>query len=405
MLHEKEYNEKRIRLCFVQFGDFRDAYCRFKNGLEETYGAQKYSVSYVTELASKVDAVLTICVNSVEKYNEEIDDGLYAAGLKLYRKEGTDLRNLINIVRNFRPTHIIARTPILGLLKWGALNKVKQFPILADSFLPTGSLIKIFRSYIINIALRRIFNSTDIDFVGNHNIAACRDLARIGIKKNKIVPWDWPRYRTPNQFPAKDISNIISLNVLYVGSVTEQKGVGDLIEGVAALKQSGNKIYLTIIGHGELRKFEDISNEKGLDGRVDFKGRVSQTEVYECMRRSDVVVVPSHHSYPEGMPLTIYEALTTRTPVIISDHPMFLGYLKDGDGVIIVPERSPQAIATALVELKSNPKKYRSLSEATMIGFSKIVYPVLWHELIDHWLTGGCEGHGWLKNHSLEAVD
>ena len=40
------------------------------------------------------------------------------------------------------------------------------------------------------------------------------------------------------------------------------------------------------------------------------------------MSAHDIVIVPSRHDYPEGLPMTIYEALAMRTPLVVSDHPM-----------------------------------------------------------------------------------
>jgi len=41
------------------------------------------------------------------------------------------------------------------------------------------------------------------------------------------------------------------------------------------------------------------------------------------MRSADAIVIPSRHEYPEGLPLTIYEALAARTPIVASDHQCF----------------------------------------------------------------------------------
>src|SRR2546430_10038779 len=67
-----------------------------------------------------------------------------------------------------------------------------------------------------------------------------------------------------------------------------------------------------------------IPSSNGTVGRVVFRGKISHDEVLSEMRAHDAVLVPSRREYPEGLPMTIYEAPCTRTPVAASDHPMFL---------------------------------------------------------------------------------
>src|SRR3546814_4454683 len=51
----------------------------------------------------------------------------------------------------------------------------------------------------------------------------------------------------------------------------------------------------------------------GLGDHVVLEGVRPNREVFAMMRDADIVVVPSRHDYPEGMPLTIYEALASRS--------------------------------------------------------------------------------------------
>ena len=53
------------------------------------------------------------------------------------------------------------------------------------------------------------------------------------------------------------------------------------------------------------------------------------------MHAHDAVVVPSQHAYPEGLPMTIYDAYCSRSPLIASDHPMFRSKVIDDETAVV----------------------------------------------------------------------
>ena len=120
---------------------------------------------------------------------------------------------------------------------------------------------------------------------------------------------------------------------------------------------------------------------------VHFEGLQTNAYVMEAMRASDLVVVPSHHRYPEGLPCVFYEAFATRTPVICSDHPMFRGIISE-DAAMLVPEKRSDKFADAVIRILCSPDLYRRMSVATKDAWLRIQCPVLWDELIDHFLVG-----------------
>ena len=55
---------------------------------------------------------------------------------------------------------------------------------------------------------------------------------------------------------------------------------------------------------------------------LNFLGLVGNNDVFSMMTAADLIVVPSRTAYPEGFPLTMFEAIASRTPIVCSDHPM-----------------------------------------------------------------------------------
>ena len=124
-----------------------------------------------------------------------------------------------------------------------------------------------------------------------------------------------------------------------MGSVIETKGVGDAIQALSILRKRGGQFELTIIGRGELEGFESLAIEEQLETNVRFLGPKSHDEVLAAMRDHDAVLVPSHWAYPEGLPMTLYEALCTRTPLVTSNHPMFALKIHDRKNALVFPRK------------------------------------------------------------------
>ena len=219
-----------------------------------------------------------------------------------------------------------------------------------------------------------LLNDPSIELVANHNLAAALDLKRIGVDPKKIVPFDMPPLKLGH--PAKNAPPAgQTFRLLYVGSVMETKGVGDAIRALSKLRQHGRNIQLTIIGHGDLERFKRTAVTEHVEQHVSFLGPRSHSEVLTAMRDHDAVLVPSHWSYPEGLPFTLYEALCTRTPLITSNHPMFALKIRHMYNALVFPERNIDAFAGCIDKLISSPELYAKLSQAAEIAIENYLCP------------------------------
>jgi len=98
---------------------------------------------------------------------------------------------------------------------------------------------------------------------------------------------------------------------LYVGRLSEEKGVRVLLAAWAALERP---VTLKVVGDGPLSPTLDgAANHPG----VEFLGHQPPAVVQELMKRASFLVVPS--VCYEGFPLVIVEAFAVGLPVITSD--------------------------------------------------------------------------------------
>ncbi len=102
--------------------------------------------------------------------------------------------------------------------------------------------------------------------------------------------------------------------LVFVARLDHVKGVGELLEAVAALAPSHPGLRLDLAGDGPGRSsYEAKARSLGIGDRVTFHGYVNQTAVAELLATGDVYVLPS---FAEGVPVGLMEAQASGLPVI-----------------------------------------------------------------------------------------
>lgn len=104
-------------------------------------------------------------------------------------------------------------------------------------------------------------------------------------------------------------------SLLYVGSLTENKGVKHLVEAVSMLP---DPYYLRIIGTGPREELlRKLAAECGVSDRIEFSSRVSYDEIGAAYAEADVFVHPG--IWPEPLNRTVMEAMQSGLPVVCTD--------------------------------------------------------------------------------------
>jgi len=384
-----------LRLTIVQYtGDYREAFQRFAQGGKETYHAQRYSVNLVGDLVQRVKNVSVICALSEERYDVVLDNGVRAIGAGL--KQGFHPSEVVPHLVKTSPTRLSLTTPMVPILKWANANRIRTIVPLADSF-QKGGLREGFRQR----RLAYYLNRSCVEWVGNHGINACLSLTDIGVAPEKIVPWDWPPSHRPSDHAARSLQPDAPRKLLYVGSVTNAKGVGDLLRAMVQLRERNIKVTASIVGRDHDGSMIALGRALNLSDVVDFVGIVPNEDIPAAMRAADVVIIPSRHEYPEGLPLTIYEALSARTPIIASDHPMFRGALVDGESAVIFPASNVDELAAAVDRLVHDPALYARLSLGAEAAWDRLQIPVTMGKLLEAWIADDPARTKWIHDHRL----
>jgi glycosyltransferase involved in cell wall biosynthesis len=137
--------------------------------------------------------------------------------------------------------------------------------------------------------------------------------------------------------------------ILYIGHLTQEKGLAYLLRSMASLLKIKRNVYLFIIGEGkEKRRLSKMISTLGIEKRVFLIGPRPNSEIPIWLGASDLLCLPS---FREGLPCVILEALACGRPVVASDIggiPEVLG----GDetlGIMISP-KDDSALARALTK-------------------------------------------------------
>lgn len=159
-----------------------------------------------------------------------------------------------------------------------------------------------------------------------------------------LIPYGFPEvYKNRNYDP---ITNR-KLKILFVGGLSQRKGLANLFEAVDQLMGS---VELTIVGRMEVEGC--IPLEKGL-AKHNWIPTLPHQEVLELMRTQDVFVFPSLF---EGYGLVIAESMSQGTPVITTTRTCGGDFIEDGKNGWLVDPSDTQGLIEKLEHILAHPE-------------------------------------------------
>jgi glycosyltransferase involved in cell wall biosynthesis len=158
--------------------------------------------------------------------------------------------------------------------------------------------------------------------------------------------------------PRRDAATQDMQRILFVGNLTERKGVSDLLHAMAVPAFDPTRLEVTFAGGGDVGSYQEKARKLGVDGFVRFAGWSDQQQVSHLMARADVLVLPS---YDEGLPLVILEAMANSVAVVCSPVGEIPFVLTDGVNACFVQPGDVPGLAAALQRVLREPALRESL--------------------------------------------
>lgn len=129
--------------------------------------------------------------------------------------------------------------------------------------------------------------------------------------------------------------------VVFVGRITREKGVPELLKAWSIVCEKERNAKLILIGRDGSGSvpgtslMDELKQQYGgliKSGRVVFTGPKESEDVKEKLAAATLCVFPSHR---EANPISVLEAMSCGSPVICSNHTGFVEIIRNGDNGIL----------------------------------------------------------------------
>ncbi|XQF12340.1 glycosyltransferase family 4 protein [Burkholderia aenigmatica] len=162
--------------------------------------------------------------------------------------------------------------------------------------------------------------------------------------------------RTSNHEP--DASNPY---IAFAGRLSQQKGVGTLIEALALLVTQGCDVHLRLAGDGDVGQWHARAVELGVAERVHFCGWLDEAGKSWLLRGASVFCLPSRF---EAFGIAALEAMFLGVPVVASRVGGLCDLVEDGVSGCLVDPGDASALADSLRDLLCDAGRRKRMGAA-----------------------------------------
>ena len=237
--------------------------------------------------------------------------------------------NMAERLSVFRKGSIVAVSRLLGIPVVLHLHAAQLHHFYPGLPAPLRALIR----WIFSLAdCCLVLGNTSRDFVINE--------LKVPPEKIEIVINGVPAPTLPRRLRHRDDPR----RILFLGNLSERKGVSDLLHALA-IPGFNDNLVVSIAGSGDIAGYTDLAEQLKIDSFVRFEGWADQAKAAELIAAADVLVLPS---YDEGLPLVILEALANSVAVVCTPVGEIPSALSDGVNAHFVTPGDINSIAAGL---------------------------------------------------------
>ncbi len=267
---------------------------------------------------------------------------------------------------------------IAALLKF---SKIHRGPVLCtshggDLFALRGKAARLLKRFSIKMC----------DYVTVVSNAMMDPIIELGADQDSIqvIPMgtDLEDLFTPPETPANPDQ------LVFAGRLVKKKGVNTLLDAFKVVIQAKPQMKLYIAGEGpERAALEAQASELTIIDNTHFLGGITQQKLATMFQKSACAVFPftvSDDGDQEGFGLVIVEAMGCGCCVVASPTPATRDILEDGRNSLLVDQKSPEQLASAILKLLDDEKLRHKLAQA---GRAEIRKHFGWQSIADRYNT------------------
>ncbi|WP_372731534.1 glycosyltransferase family 4 protein [Novosphingobium sp.] len=309
-------------------------------------------------------------------YDRAVEAGLKAMGIELrvvpMHRTGTnpfkDLQTLFaywRLMRKERPDVIVAYTqkPIIyGGIAARLYGKAPFHALMSglghlfsedaqDRVVVRGIFSRLYRAALKKAVTLFVFNRDDRP-----------DMIAAGIidERHRVlqVPGSGVDTQHYVEAPLRDGAPVF----LMMGRLMRDKGVYDYLEAARIVQRQYGDVRFQLLGRPEDSNRTGISEAEvhRLSSEYPVEFLAETRDVRPYLAQCSVFVLPSF--YREGLPRTILEAMSSGRAVITTDMPGCRDPIEHEGNGLLVPAKSPQDLAKAMIRLVEDPEMLRKMS-------------------------------------------
>ncbi|WP_158513354.1 glycosyltransferase family 4 protein [Exiguobacterium sp. ZWU0009] len=203
---------------------------------------------------------------------------------------------------------------------------------------------------------------------GNYNKNVDAYICLTEFAKNIMVRDGFPKEKLfvkpnfLNEDNSKLIENNLKLspeknnNFVFVGRVSKEKGINDILEAFEEIDQSS--FSLTIIGDGPEKSI--LEEKYGNNQNIIWKGWIENEKVKEEIAKNNFLVMGS--KWYEGFPMVLLEAMSLGKPVIVPNHAGFPEIVTSETGMLFKPNDIKSLKNTLQIAINQSEFDFQNMS-------------------------------------------
>lgn len=267
--------------------------------------------------------------------------------------------------------------------------------------LPIGIILKMFRKKVIFDMHEDFISKSDtVEWLPNFSRKIikffCYSLQKIGMRifdfwflaedPYKIYFQNTKtQHHVIHNYPITNINitpqNRISNSMVYVGSITQNRGLWRMVKLTEELMKNSNDIKLHLIGIFGSEKlkqeFNDYIRKNNLEKNVIYHGIIPNKDIYDFINQFSIglILLDYEKNFERALPTKMFEYMLCRIPVITTDIKTWKDIIEDANGGYAVNSDNIEEQLKACKKLFSNPELIESLGNN---GFNAVKEKYSW---------------------------